>query len=106
MEFKDQHSTYKLYNGVEIPCIGFGMWQTPSDQVGVDSVKSAIKAGSLEKPVTTAVVLNVKDSSGKNVSNISSADLSIDLTAAEGATLKKGQKLGLKLNKFSVIKAF
>lgn len=45
MEFKDQNSTYKLHNGVEIPCIGFGMWQTPSDEVGVDSVKSAIRAG-------------------------------------------------------------
>lgn len=45
MVFKDQNSTYKLHNGVEIPCIGFGMWQTPSDEVGVDSVKSAIRAG-------------------------------------------------------------
>ena len=42
---KDQNSTYKLSNGVEIPCIGFGMWQTPDDEVGVNSVLSAIKAG-------------------------------------------------------------
>ncbi len=41
----DQNSTYKLANGVEIPCIGFGMWQTPDDVVGVNSVKSAIAAG-------------------------------------------------------------
>ena len=27
----DQNSTYKLSNGVEIPCIGFGMWQTMCD---------------------------------------------------------------------------
>jgi hypothetical protein len=84
----------------------FDIMMTVKSADGISgALKSAIKAGSLEKPVTTAVVLNVKDSSGKNVSNISTADLSIDLTAAEGAILKKGQKLGLKLNKFSVIKA-
>ncbi|MCR4791801.1 MAG: aldo/keto reductase [Lachnospiraceae bacterium] len=45
MDFIDQNSTFKLSNGVEIPCIGFGMWQTPSDEVGVNSVLSALKAG-------------------------------------------------------------
>ena len=38
-------TTYRLSNGVEIPCIGFGMWQTPDDEVGVNSVLSAIRAG-------------------------------------------------------------
>ena len=33
--------TYKLYNGVEIPCIGFGTWQTPSGDVAVSSVRCA-----------------------------------------------------------------
>ena len=42
---KDHNDVYKLYNGVEIPCIGFGMWQTPDDEVGINAVKSAIKAG-------------------------------------------------------------
>ena len=45
MDFKDQNSTFRLSNGVEIPCIGFGMWQTPSDEVGVASVLSAFEAG-------------------------------------------------------------
>jgi diketogulonate reductase-like aldo/keto reductase len=36
---------YKLSNGVEIPCIGFGTWQTPDGEVGVSSVLSAIEAG-------------------------------------------------------------
>ena len=40
-----QHDTYRLSNGVGIPCIGFGMWQTPDGDVGVEAVKSAIKAG-------------------------------------------------------------
>lgn len=42
---KDHNDVYRLYNGVEIPCIGFGMWQTPDDEVGINAVKSAIKAG-------------------------------------------------------------
>ncbi|MBR6402215.1 MAG: aldo/keto reductase [Eubacterium sp.] len=40
-----QNDTYRLSNGVGIPCIGFGMWQTPDGEVGVEAVKSAIKAG-------------------------------------------------------------
>jgi diketogulonate reductase-like aldo/keto reductase len=36
---------YKLSNGVEIPCIGFGTWQTPNGDVAVSSVLSALEAG-------------------------------------------------------------
>jgi len=37
--------SYKLSNGVEIPCVGFGTWQTPDGDVCVSSVLSAIEAG-------------------------------------------------------------
>ena len=40
-----QTDTYKLANGVGIPCIGFGTWQTPDGDVAVNSVRSAIEAG-------------------------------------------------------------
>lgn len=36
---------YKLCNGVEIPCLGFGTWQTPDGDVAVSSVRCAIEAG-------------------------------------------------------------
>ncbi len=36
---------YKLSNGVEIPCIGFGTWHAPDGDVAVSSVLSAIEAG-------------------------------------------------------------
>jgi Aldo/keto reductases, related to diketogulonate reductase len=36
---------YKLSNGVEIPCIGFGTWQTPNGDVAVSSVFGALEAG-------------------------------------------------------------
>ena len=40
-----QHDTYRLSNGVGIPCIGFGMWQTPDGDVGVEAVKAPLKQG-------------------------------------------------------------
>lgn len=42
---KSMTDTYKLLNGVEIPCIGFGTWQTPDGDVAVSSVRAAIEAG-------------------------------------------------------------
>ena len=36
---------YTLANGVKIPCIGFGTWQTPNGEVAVSSVLSALDAG-------------------------------------------------------------
>lgn len=34
-----------LSNGVKMPCIGYGTWQTPSGDVARDCVKAAIEAG-------------------------------------------------------------
>lgn len=42
---KGLSDSYKLSNGVEIPCIGFGTWQTPNGEVAVSSVLCAIEAG-------------------------------------------------------------
>ncbi|MDR2370794.1 MAG: aldo/keto reductase [Treponema sp.] len=36
---------YKLSNGVEIPCVGFGTWQAPDGEVCVSSTLSAVEAG-------------------------------------------------------------
>ncbi len=37
--------TYTLAGGVEIPCVGFGTWQTPDGDVAIESVRTAIEAG-------------------------------------------------------------
>lgn len=37
--------TYKLNNGVEIPVVGFGTWQTPNGQVAKDAVLAALESG-------------------------------------------------------------
>ena len=36
---------YTLSNGVQIPVIGFGTWQTPSDEIGEKAVLTALQAG-------------------------------------------------------------
>ncbi|MDP4088697.1 MAG: aldo/keto reductase [Bacillota bacterium] len=36
---------YKLNNGVQIPCIGFGTWQTPNGDVAVKAIKEALALG-------------------------------------------------------------
>lgn len=37
--------TFTLANGVEIPVVGFGTWQTPDGDVAYQSVLDALKAG-------------------------------------------------------------
>lgn len=37
--------TYTMSNGVQIPCIGYGTWQTPDGETAVNSVKCALENG-------------------------------------------------------------
>lgn len=37
--------TWTLSNGVKIPCLGYGTWQTPDGETARDSVKAAIDCG-------------------------------------------------------------
>ena len=41
----DINATYKLNNNIEIPKLGYGTFQTPDDQSGVDAIVNAIKVG-------------------------------------------------------------
>ena len=45
MSFKSLTDSFTLQNGVKIPCIGFGTWQTPDGDVAVEAVKAALDAG-------------------------------------------------------------
>ncbi len=36
---------YTLSNGVKIPCVGFGTWQTPNGEVAVSAVLDALRLG-------------------------------------------------------------
>ena len=57
--------TIKLANGYEIPCVGFGTWQTPGGEVAVESVKNAIKAG--YRHIDTAAIYGNEESVGKGI---------------------------------------
>jgi diketogulonate reductase-like aldo/keto reductase len=57
--------SYQLSNGVKIPCVGFGTWQTPNGEVAVSSVKSAIAAG--YRHIDTAQAYGNEESVGKAV---------------------------------------
>ncbi|AKP68285.1 aldo/keto reductase [Companilactobacillus ginsenosidimutans] len=57
--------TYKLSNGVEIPIVGFGTWQTPDGEVAKESVKSAIEAG--YHHIDTAAAYGNEDSVGEGI---------------------------------------
>ncbi len=62
---KNQNEAYKLSNGVEIPCIGFGTWQTPDGNVAVESVKAAIRAGYTH--IDTAQAYGNEESVGEGI---------------------------------------
>ena len=38
-------NSIKLYNGIEIPEVGYGTWKTPNNEITINSVKTAIEAG-------------------------------------------------------------
>lgn len=45
MNFKSKTDCFTLSNGVKIPCIGYGTWQTPDGEITENCVKNAIDAG-------------------------------------------------------------
>ena len=42
---KQLTDAFVLHNGVKLPCVGFGTWQTPDGETAVRAVKAAIEAG-------------------------------------------------------------
>lgn len=70
-------STFTLANSTEIPCVGFGTWQTPDGKVAYDSVKAAIDTG--YRHIDTAASYENEGSVGEAVqdSNINREDLFI-----------------------------
>ncbi|WP_155287318.1 aldo/keto reductase [Lacticaseibacillus zhaodongensis] len=57
--------TYTLSNGVEIPIVGFGTWQTPSGEVAKQSVEDAIAAG--YRHIDTAAIYGNEESVGAGI---------------------------------------
>lgn len=62
-EFHSLTDTYELTNGVKIPVIGFGTWQTPDGAVAEASVLAALEAG--YRHIDTAAAYGNEESVGR-----------------------------------------
>lgn len=65
MKMKKITDTVKLANGVGLPCIGFGTWQTPDGETAIASVKSALEAG--YRHIDTAAIYRNESSVGEAI---------------------------------------
>lgn len=57
--------TFTLSNGVKIPCIGFGTWQSPDGDVSYNAVIAALEAG--YRHIDTATAYGNEESVGKAI---------------------------------------
>ena len=62
---KSPMDAYRLMNGISIPCIGFGTWQTPEGETAVQAVRCAIDAGYTH--IDTAQAYENEESVGKAI---------------------------------------
>lgn len=70
--------TLTLHNGVKIPIIGFGTWQTPNNDIGYQAVLEALKVG--YRHIDTAAAYGNEESVGKAMKDSGVAREDIFLT--------------------------
>lgn len=63
--FNSKTDCFELSNGVKIPCIGYGTWQTPDGEITENCVKSAIELG--YRHIDTAFAYGNEVSVGKGI---------------------------------------
>ena len=66
-QFTSLEDTLTLNNGVEIPVIGFGTWQSPSGDIAYNAVLSALRSGYVH--IDTATAYGNEESVGKAISD-------------------------------------
>lgn len=66
---KKLQDSYELSNGITIPCIGFGTWQTPEGELAYNSVRDAIDIG--YRHIDTATVYENEKSVGRAIKDSS-----------------------------------
>ncbi len=64
-----------LSNGVRIPCVGFGTWQTPSGDVARDSVRKALEVGYRHIDTAAAYGNEVSVGEGLRLSGVKREDV-------------------------------
>ena len=104
VDIDESFKEYDIYFNVE-SSVPFDIKFSASSPDGLTGTSdNVIKAGTPAKPVTSKVVLHVVDNSGKKVNAISTATLSLDLTAVEGAKFAEGQSLKIDTDKLTIVK--
>ena len=58
-------TTIRMHDGVEIPQLGLGVWQTPQGQVTIDAVKWALQAG--VRHIDTAAIYRNEEGVGEAI---------------------------------------
>ncbi|MBO4341333.1 MAG: hypothetical protein J5835_07900 [Bacteroidales bacterium] len=95
---------YKVYIDVE-NSIPFDIKVSGKTDKGiVITTDDVIKAGTPDNHVKSSIVLNVVDPTGEKVSEVVSAVLTLELTAAKGAKFAKGQSLKIDASKLKIVK--
>lgn len=56
---------FELTNGVRIPSVGFGTWQTPDGAMAIEAVQCAIRTG--YRHIDTAAVYGNEQSVGEGI---------------------------------------
>lgn len=64
---KSLTDTFTLSNGVQIPCIGFGTWQTPDGETAIKAVEAALADG--YRHIDAAAIYGNEESVGKAIAN-------------------------------------
>lgn len=67
MDFKSLNDSYTLSNGVKIPCIGFGTWQSADGKEAYDAVLAALECG--YRHIDTAAAYGNEESVGKAIND-------------------------------------
>ena len=65
MHFQHATDAFTLKNGVQIPCIGFGTWQSPDGSTAENAVREAIEAG--YRHIDTAAIYRNERSVGRGI---------------------------------------
>ena len=72
---KNLADSYLLSNGVKIPCIGYGTWQTPAGDVARDSVVAALQCGYRHIDTATAYGNETSVGEGLRLSGVKREDV-------------------------------
>lgn len=81
---------FELSNGVKIPCIGFGTWQTPDGEVAKNSVVEAVKAG--YRHIDTASAYGNEESVGEGIKASGIARDELFVTTKHWVTMRGYEK--------------